>query len=60
MSTIELDHIQDMQYIDMSPLIKIETEDGTIEIPPTKQIFTRRGWVKAQDLTEKDEILAFS
>lgn len=55
---VETDEIEDMWIVKDKPLLSIETEDGiTIEIPYIKTVYTKRGWVKAEDLTKDDYIL---
>lgn len=57
---IEVDVITDMWIVN-SELLEIETEEGSkIQIPPTKEVYTKRGWVAAIDLTNKDEILSIN
>lgn len=38
-------------------IIEIETETGTIRVTSDHLVYTRRGWISAQDLVETDEIL---
>jgi|JFJP01.1.fsa_nt_gi deoxyuridine 5'-triphosphate nucleotidohydrolase len=55
---LEEDVIEDMWIVDNLQLLTIETEEGdVITIPETKQVFTNRGWVTANTLTENDSIL---
>jgi dUTPase len=51
------DTIKDMWLVKDRPLLLIETDEYSVEVPPTKEIYTKRGWVQAQHLTENDEIL---
>ena len=55
---IEDDIIDDIWVVNDLPLIKIETEIGTVEIPEEKTVFTKRGWIAAKDLTISDQILS--
>lgn len=57
---VESDSISEMWIVNDLELLKIETEAGTVEVPVTKELFTRRGWVKASDLVDTDEILEIS
>ena len=55
---LESDKIEEMWVVENKPLLKITTEGGDeVEIPYTKQVLTKRGWVEAQNLKEGDEIL---
>ena len=57
-NTIEVDAITDMWIVENSELLEIEmVDDNKIQIPLLKEVYTKRGWVKAKDLTENDEIL---
>jgi hypothetical protein len=38
-------------------LIEINTEYGVLEVTEDHQVFTKRGWVLAKDLTEEDYLL---
>lgn len=54
----EVDEIEEMWIVENKELMILETEEGDIiEIPYTKEVYTKRGWVTAQDLNEDDEIL---
>ena len=57
---IEEDLVSDMWKVYNKECIEISTETSKITIPVEKEVFTRRGWVKATDLTYDDEILEFS
>ena len=55
---IEEDDIQDIWIVNDLELLEISTEDGkTVSIPINKEIFTKRGWIKACELSTNDEIL---
>lgn len=54
---VEDDIITDMWIVENKECIKIETETSTISIPLEKEVYTKRGWVKAKDLILEDEIL---
>jgi len=56
---IEVDNIDDIWIVNDLKLLKIETDDYCIEVPVNKEIFTKRGWIKAELLNINDEILAF-
>jgi hypothetical protein len=59
LTDLEVDEIEDAWIVKNQELILIETEDGNkVEIPLTKQVFTKRGWVYATDLTEDDFVLS--
>lgn len=57
---IEEDIISDAWIVPNHKLIEIETEGSLICIPPDKEVYTRRGWVKAADLSHSDEILSLN
>jgi len=57
--SIEEDIVSDMWVTKNIKLIKIETEDGIIEIPESKMLYTKRGWVNVENLIAEDEILSF-
>ena len=58
---LEVDEIEDMWIVKNQPLVLIETEDeNIIEIPTTKQVYTKRGWVMVSELTDNDFILSLS
>ena len=55
---IENDKIEDMWIVDNLELLKIETESGVVEVPLNKELYTKRGWIKAHELTLDDMILS--
>jgi len=55
----EEDVVIDKWIVEDLELIEIETEIGSIKIPLTKQVFTRRGYIFAYDLKITDEILSW-
>lgn len=57
LNTIEEDTINDIWVVNDLSLMRIETTNGTVEIPLEKTVFTKRGWVSAKDLNLSDEIL---
>lgn len=58
--SLEEDLILGMSLEKERELILIETESGcSVEIPPTKEVYTKRGWIKAENLKNDDEILQF-
>lgn len=57
-NSIENDEICDIWIVENVDLLKIQTENSSIEIPREKEIMTKRGWIKAQDLIIEDEILS--
>lgn len=55
---IETDEIEDIWIEKNKDLMSIETEEGDfIEIPFSKQVYTKRGWVEIQNLKKDDLIL---
>jgi hypothetical protein len=38
-------------------VIELEVEGQTIQLTPEHPIYTKRGWVKAKDLVDDDEVL---
>jgi dUTPase len=57
---IEEDELTDIWTVDTyDKLIEIEIENNTVRVPEHKEVFTKRGWVKAKDLTLNDEIYIF-
>lgn len=56
---IENDLIKDIWIVPNLELTSIVLEDETVlEIPETKRVFTKKGWVFVKELTEFDEILS--
>lgn len=55
----EVDKITDFWIVNNVELIEIETEFNKVKIPPEKEVYTKRGWIKAKNLTLDDEILEF-
>ena len=37
--------------------IKVITDNNSVIIPLTKEVYTKRGWIKGKDLNSDDEIL---
>jgi len=55
---METDEIEEIWIEKNKELYLLETEDGDIiELPLTKEVYTKRGWIKIQDLKENDYIL---
>jgi len=55
---IENDVVGDVWIVTDLELLEIETVDGdNIKIPLKKEVYTERGWVKAEKLTINDKIL---
>lgn len=58
---IELDEVVSFMTKKSNKIFKITLEDGKmLELTAEHPIFTRRGWVNAEDLQETDEILTSS
>jgi dUTP pyrophosphatase len=57
--TIEIDIIDDIWIVNDLELLKIETEKGIVEVPLNKELYTKRGWIKAKELLLDDVILSF-
>ena len=56
---IEEDMVDDIWIVNDKELLTITTEDDTtVTIPTTKEVLTKRGWIKAIQLTNTDEILS--
>lgn len=56
---IDDDICTDIWIVDNLELLSIETENGdVVEIPYEKEVYTKRGWTKARNLTIYDEILS--
>jgi len=56
-NSLEEDKIEEIYLVKNKKMIKIETVSGDVRIPETKQVYTKRGWVQAKDLTLIDEVL---
>lgn len=56
---IEEDKLEDIWTIDYDDLIEIETESEKIRIPENKEVYTKRGWIKAKELNIDDEIFHY-
>ena len=57
---IEEDILSDIWTVKNKECIVISTNNHTISIPLEKEVFTRRGWIKAYELTINDEILVLN
>lgn len=55
---IEEDIVTDIWSENNENFIQISTDDGYLEIPENKYVFTNIGWQKAKNLTKKQEILS--
>jgi len=56
---IEEDNLKEIWVVDDLELLEIKTEDGfSIKIPLDKEVYTKRGWIKAKNLLFSDEILS--
>lgn len=56
---MEEDEIEDIWIVDNIDLIEIEMENEvSIKIPRHKEVYTKRGWIKAENLLNTDEILS--
>ena len=56
---IEKDIVVKIFDTDIQDILKIETEEGVLEVTPNSEIYTNRGIVFAKDLQENDEIIVF-
>lgn len=56
---IEEDKLEDIWCVDYDELIEIETDSEKIRIPENKQVYTKRGWIKAKELNIYDEIFHY-
>lgn len=56
---IEEDKLEDIWTVVYGELIEIETETEKIRIPENKEIYTKRGWIKAKELNIDDEIFHY-
>jgi len=56
----EEDNLKEIWIVDDLELLEIETENGdSVKIPIEKEVYTKRGWIKAKFLTYDDEILTY-
>ena len=53
----EIDYIDDMWIVNDIDCIKVITDNNSVIIPLTKEVYTKRGWIKGKDLNSDDEIL---
>lgn len=58
--TIEEDKVDDIWIVNDKKLLQVEVDGSTIIIPETKEVYTKRGWVSANELTVDDHILAIN
>ena len=56
---IEKDIVVKIFDTNIQDILKIETEEGVLEVTPNSEIYTNRGIVFAKDLQENDEIIVF-
>ena len=56
-NSLEEDKIDEIYLVPNKKMIKIETSGGNVRIPETKQVYTKRGWIQAKELTLDDEVL---
>lgn len=56
---IEKDTISNIFDTNIQKILRIETEDGLLEITPNTEVYTKDGIVFAKDLKENDEIIYF-
>lgn len=57
-NALEIDEITDIWTVDNLSLVEITTDNGSVIVPNTKEVFTKRGWVVVSNLTPDDEILS--
>lgn len=57
-NSIEEDEITDIWTVDNLSLVEINTDIGSVIVPDTKEVFTKRGWIQVSNLTLDDEILS--
>jgi hypothetical protein len=55
----EFDIIDEMWTVNDIECIKISTQNNSVIIPSTKEVYTKRGWIQSKDLLFDDEILIF-
>lgn len=53
----EVDIIDDIWIVNDIECLNVKTENSSVIIPLTKEVYTKRGWVQSKDLTYDDEIL---
>ena len=56
---IEKDIVLKIFDTNVQDIMKIETEEGVLEVTPNSEIYTNKGIVLAKDLQENDEIIVF-
>lgn len=56
---IEKDIVLKIFDTDVQDILKIETEEGVLEVTPNSEIYTNKGIVLAKELQENDEIIVF-
>lgn len=56
---IKEDVLTDMWIVDDLNLIKIYVGDNELTIPEHKKVFTKRGWIMANELTHNDYVLTY-
>jgi deoxyuridine 5'-triphosphate nucleotidohydrolase len=56
---IEKDIVLKIFDTNVQDILKIETEEGVLEVTPNSEIYTNKGIVLAKDLQENDEIIVF-
>lgn len=57
-NVLEEDLLMDIVEVDGIDMLEIILMDNSIvKIPKTKEVYTKRGWIKAKDLTMDDDIL---
>lgn len=52
-----LAHVGHVHSREVEEVIELEVEGQTIQLTPEHPVLTKRGWVKAEDLTTDDEVL---
>lgn len=55
----ESDHVIEMWIVNNVECVKISTQNNSVIIPSTKEVYTKRGWIQSKDLLFDDEILIF-
>lgn len=53
----EVDSVSDCWIVKNKEMIEIEADGNVIQVPVEKEVFTKRGWVRAKNLNENDEVL---
>ena len=56
---IEKDIVLKIFDTNVQDILKIDTEEGVLEVTPNSEIYTNKGIVLAKDLQENDEIIVF-